>query len=97
VIWWDGERGAFRHFECETGQPCDIPDELGSWEGEAVVFRRTVERHGRKFNLETRFDFSQPSAPLVYSVRYSLDGAPAVTKLTITHEKVGNPVSREIR
>ncbi|HSK09065.1 MAG TPA: hypothetical protein VK911_05790 [Vicinamibacterales bacterium] len=92
VMWWDVERGAFRHFECETGQACDIPDELGSWEGEAVVFRRTLERQGRKIALETRFDFGQPSAPLVYSVRYSLDGAAPVTNLTIRHEKIANPV-----
>ena len=22
VLWWDASLGAFKHFECETGEPC---------------------------------------------------------------------------
>lgn len=86
VLWWDAEAGAFRHFECESGEGCAVVDDKGAWDGEAVVFKRQLERQGRKFMLEERYDFSSPNT-IVITSRASVDGAQPMTGMTITYTK----------
>ncbi len=87
VLWWDAEARAFRHFECESGDPCGLVDDKGAWDGDAIVFTRQMERQGRKILLEERYDFSMPNM-IVITSRASVDGAPPMTGMTITYTRV---------
>ena len=87
VLWWDPEARAFRHFECESGDPCGVVDDKGAWDGEAIVFTRQMDRQGRKIVLEDRYDFSRPGT-IVITSRASVDGAPPMTGMTITYTRV---------
>ena len=42
VLWWDDSRGVFKHFECETGEPCGVVDDTGRWDGDSVIFAREI-------------------------------------------------------
>ena len=86
VLWWDPEARVFRHFECESGDPCGVVDDKGAWDGEAIVFTRQMERQGRKIVLEERYDFSTPDT-IVITSRASVDGAPPMTGMTITYTR----------
>ncbi len=86
VLWWDPEACAFRHFECESGEPCGVVDDKGAWDGEAIVFTRQMDRQGRKIVLEERYDFSKPDT-IVITSRASIDGAPPMTGMTITYTR----------
>lgn len=86
VLWWDPEARAFRHFECESGDPCGMVDDKGAWDGEAIVFTRNMDRQGRRIVLEERYDFSRPDT-IVITSRASVDGAPPMTGMTITYTK----------
>ncbi len=86
VLWWDAEARAFRHFECESGEPCGVVDDKGAWDGEAIVFTRQMDRQGRKIVLEERYDFSRPDT-IVITSRASVDGAPPMTGMTITYTR----------
>jgi hypothetical protein len=86
VLWWDSEASAFRHFECESGDPCELVDDRGVWDGDTLVFRRTLERQGRTVAREERYDFSTPNT-IVITSRASVDGAPPMTGMTITYTK----------
>jgi len=87
VIWWDPKAGVFKHLECETGEPCGVVDDAGKWEGSAVVFRRQLEYQGRKVQAEDRYDFARPDAIEITS-RFSIDGGPLTTSMTITYTRV---------
>ncbi len=87
IIWWDEKAAAFKHLECETGEPCGVVDDVGRWEGSAVVFRRNLEYQGRKVQAEDRYDFAQPGA-IVITSRFAMDGGPQATAMTITYTRV---------
>ncbi len=87
VLWWDAEAGAFRHFECESGEPCSIVDDRGAWDGQAIVFARHMERQGRKIRLEERYDFSDSDA-VVITASFSVDGGQPTKAMTITYTRV---------
>jgi hypothetical protein len=86
VLWWDPETRAFRHFECESGDPCGVVDDKGAWDGEAIVFTRQMDRQGRRIVLEERYDFSRPDT-IVITSRASVDGGPPMTGMTITYTR----------
>lgn len=87
VLWWDAELGAFKHFECETGDPCGIVPDTGRWEGDSVVFTREAERNGRKLRLETRYDLGSAPTEAKYTTRVFVDGGAPVTTMTITYAR----------
>lgn len=87
VVWWDAEAGAFRHFECESGEACGVVDDKGAWEEQAVVFVRHLVRQDRKIRYEERYDFSRADT-IVITASLSVDGGPLVTGMTITYTRV---------
>ncbi len=87
VIWWDDKAAGFKHLECETGEACGVVDDVGKWEGSAVVFRRNVEYQGRKVQAEDRYDFAQPGS-IVITSRFAIDGGPQTTAMTITYTRI---------
>lgn len=86
VLWWDPQAAAFRHFECESGEPCAVVEDKGVWQGQAVVFTRSIERQGKKIALEERYDFAR-EGQLIVTASYSVDGGPPVTGMTITYTR----------
>ena len=87
VLWWDASLEAFKHFECETGEPCGVVDDVGRWDGNAVVFTREVERQGRKYRLEARYDLSHSPAVLTYTTVVIPAGADPITTMTISYRR----------
>lgn len=84
VLWWDTGASAFRHFECESGDPCALIDDRGAWDGQAVVFTRHFERQGRKIVYEERYDFADAKG-IVITADFSIDGGPKTRSMTITY------------
>ena len=85
VLWWDAALGGFKHFECETGEPCHVLDDAGRWDGDSLVFTREMERQGKKYRLETRYDLGKAPAEATYTTRVSVDGAQPITTMTISY------------
>lgn len=89
VLWWDADLRAFKHFECETGEPCGIVPDTGRWDGDSVVFTREAERNGRKLRLEARYDLGKAPAEATYTTRVFIDGGAPITTMTITYARRG--------
>ena len=87
VLWWDAELAVFRHFECETGDPCGVVPDTGRWDGDSVVFTREAERNGKKLRLEARYDLGKAPAQATYTTRVFIDGGEPITTMTITYAR----------
>ena len=87
VLWWEAESGAYRHFQCESREPCGVTDNRGTWEGRALAFVRHVERQGRAIRFEERFDFSEPDKVLV-TANFSVNGGESTRAMTIVYTRV---------
>lgn len=87
ILWWDPRLGAFKHFECETGEPCGVVDDVGRWEGETVVFVRDLERQGTKYRFEARYDVSKAPAEVTYSTIVRPEGAAPITTMTVSYKR----------
>jgi hypothetical protein len=85
VLWWDAELEVFKHFECETGDPCGIVPDTGRWDGDSVVFTREAERNGKKLRLEARYDLGGAPAAATYTTRVFVNGGVPITTMTITY------------
>ena len=87
VLWWDDSRGVFKHFECETGEPCGVVDDTGRWDGDSVIFAREIERQGRKYRLEARYDLSNAPRALIYTTVVTPAAGSPMTTMTITYRR----------
>ncbi len=87
VLWWDAELAVFKHFECETGEPCGIVPDTGRWDGDSVVFTREAERNGKKLRTEARYDLGRAPAQATYRTRVFIDGGGPITTMTITYTR----------
>jgi len=87
VLWWDAELGVFKHFECETGDPCGIVPDTGRWDGDSVVFTRELERNGKKLRLEARYGLGKAPAEATYTTSVFIDGGSPITTMTIIYAR----------
>ncbi len=92
IVWWDAGASAFRHFECESGDPCALIDDRGAWDGQAIVFTRQFERQGRKIVYEERYDFADAKG-IAITADFSIDGGPKTRSMTIAYVRTAGPNS----